>query len=345
MRASRELLARDQLAALASRPARCSGDANRKAADEKAVSESFARETQPTGLEAARDSRRRAEYEEEDTGPLSSSMRDWDDLHDRLSIKSEESENNSVDQEKGFGIQKVEDFVDVESLSAASRRTAAPHIYNIFEQIFIQGTDAESRAYKVPELPEELRQSLRMSGRYVEGQFGLAGPRAHVQLELNQTMDMSVGRGKKGFLQQIAADLAVALKVDKTRLEVVDCVPSSDLDRTVVEVRVLPEKDGRPPSAMDICEKLRAEVQTRGSFLKSMTSTRRAVDVKFREMQPQRGLGLEVPVPGMDQQYEFSLIRGGIVLDDRGARPAMSAVPSPTYYLLEPLRCIPALPN
>eukprot|EP00961_Rhodomonas_salina_P040954 550723-Rhodomonas_salina.1 len=55
-------------------------------------------------------------------------------------------------------------------------------------------------------------------------------------------------RGKKGFLQQIAADLAVALKVDKTRLEVVDCVPSSDLDRTVVEVRVLPEKDGcRPP--------------------------------------------------------------------------------------------------
>ena len=66
----------------------------------------------------------------------SQSGRSNDDDGDRLSVRSETSEEDGCG---GQGIRSGSGYVDVQQLSSTTRKSAAPFIFNIYEQIFCDG--------------------------------------------------------------------------------------------------------------------------------------------------------------------------------------------------------------
>lgn len=316
MRASRELLAGDRLGSISRRGVR-----SRPTMHEREE------------VEAARVKFRSPDDLAHRAGLLSDQV--WDsyhlqygdegqDEHDRLSIKSEESENGS---ETGHAAGRhvsdlVPEFVDVTKLSAASRRSAAPHIYNIFEQIFID-SDAAHQRPAIPELPDAVRASMRASGINLEEELGLTGTRAEVVITIDESWHhLTGGTGIANRLsKQLIADLAIALRIDKSRIQVTSVRPDAAGARVVAEIILLPGADNEP-AAVEVAEALSLQAGTPKSMLHAMTSTRRAGDVRFREVQPAVFKALR---GGQQGPYQ-ALLRGGVVVDDRGVRPQLSAV-------------------
>jgi hypothetical protein len=62
------------------------------------------------------------------------------DEHDRLSVRSEESEEDVLG---GRALKSVSGYLDVTHLSSETRKSAAPHIFNIYEQIFCDESTTE----------------------------------------------------------------------------------------------------------------------------------------------------------------------------------------------------------
>jgi hypothetical protein len=243
------------------------------------------------------------------------------DEHDRLSVKSEESETGSQMGLPGrHASDAVHDFVDVTKISAASRRTAAPHIYNIFEQIFID-SDAAHQRPAIPELPEAVRASMRASGMHLEEELGLTGTRAEVVMTIDESWQkLTGGTGSANRLaKQLAADLAIALRIDKSRIQVTNV--RQDGTGVRAELLLMPGGD-HEPSAVEAAEALSLQAGSQKSMLHAMNSTRLASDVRFREVQPAVLKGMH---KGQSGPYE-ALLRGGVVVDDRGVRPMLSAV-------------------
>ncbi len=243
------------------------------------------------------------------------------DEHDRLSVTSEESETGSQMGLPGrHASDAVHDFVDVTKLSAASRRSAAPHIYNIFEQIFID-TDATHQRPAIPELPEAVRASMRAAGMRLEEELGLTGTRAEVVMTIDESwQNLTGGTGSANRLaKQLVADLAIALRIDKSRIQVTNV--RQDGTGVRAELLLMPGGD-HGPSAVEAAEALSLQAGSPKSMLHALNSTRRATDVRFREVQPAVLKGMH---KGQSGPYE-ALLRGGVVVDDRGVRPMLSAV-------------------
>ena len=263
------------------------------------------------------------------------------DEHDRLSVKSEESETGSQMGLPGrHASDAVHDFVDVTKISAASRRTAAPHIYNIFEQIFID-SDAAHQRPAIPELPEAVRASMRASGMHLEEELGLTGTRAEVVMTIDESWQkLTGGTGSANRLaKQLAADLAIALRIDKSRIQVTNV--RQDGTGVRAELLLMPGGD-HEPSAVEAAEALSLQAGSQKSMLHAMNSTRLASDVRFREVQPAVLKGMH---KGQSGPYE-ALLRGGVVVDDRGVRPMLSAVHgmAPTDVKRDSLRRQSVLP-
>lgn len=316
LRQSRELLAGDRLGALSGREAR-----SRPTLREREQLESL----RAVKFRSPEDLAQRADLLSEQArrrglDPLFAAE-EQEDERDRLSVKSEESETGSQTGQPGHhACDAVHDFVDVTKLSAASRRSAAPHIYNIFEQIFID-TDAAHQRPAIPELPEAVRASMRASGVHLEEELGLTGTRAEVVMAIDESwQNLTGGTGSANRLaKQLVADLAIALRIDKARIQVTGVRPDGAGVRA--ELLLMPGGDSEP-SAVEVAEALSLQAGTPKSMLHAMNSTRRAADVRFREVQPAVLKGMQ---KGHSGPYE-ALLRGGVVVDDRGVRPMLSAV-------------------
>jgi hypothetical protein len=326
MRASRELLAGDRLGSLARREVR---------------SRPTIRERED--IEDARHklhSVRSPEDLVQRAGALSEHVREQSYLlgsggfvegetveHDRLSVKSEPSENGSdVEQAVQSSRQassRVPDFVDVTKMSAASRRTAAPHIFNIFEQIFMDNEPSHQRR-AIPDLPADVRASMRASGADVEEELGLTGARAEVVMTIDESWQVLTGGtgAPSRFEKQLVADLAIALRIDKSRVQVIKVAPSGAGSRAIAELLILPPSmEGEAP-AVEVAEAISHQAALPHSMLHAMSSTRRASNVRYREVQPAVSKAMRTGECGPYQ----ALLQGGVVVDDRGVRPLLSAV-------------------
>jgi len=245
------------------------------------------------------------------------------DEHDRLSVKSDDTEDGLEDSEGRRSRPYTQDYLDVTSLSSASRRSAAPHIFNIYEQIFIDGTDAAQKRFHVPELPEEVQSSMRPTKYDFEAELGIVGTRVEATLYIAESWDhLTAGKGDKSMIEkQVVADLAVSLRTDKSRLRVADVRPSKDKKGVEVSILIMPSVEEDEHDAVQIGERLQQESQAPNSILRSMNSTRRLVRVSTREIKAAGSAGAESIAGGYP-----SLLRSGVVMDDRSVRPSLSAV-------------------
>jgi hypothetical protein len=325
MRASRSLLAGDRLAGLASREVR-SRPSTQELEELEAYRGKLRSERSPEDRLAHRATILSENVRSRGFGSVAF---DGDDAveeaeHDRLSVKSEESETGSdVGVAGRHASEQVGDFVDVTKLSAASRRSAAPHIYNIFEQIFCD-TEVAHQRQAIPDLPDAVRASMRASGVDLEEELGLTGTRAEVVMTIEESWHaLTAGTGIANRLEkQLVADLSIALRIDKARIHVTNVrAADSGGSRVIAELQFLPASDSEP-TALEIAEALSLQAGTPKSMLHAMNSTRHASDVRFREVQPAVVKGLQ---GGQSGPYE-ALLRGGVVVDDRGVRPTLSAV-------------------
>ena len=256
LRQSRELLAGDRLGALSGREAR-----SRPTLREREQLESL----RAVKFRSPEDLAQRADLLSEQArrrglDPLFAAE-EQEDERDRLSVKSEESETGSQTGQPGHhACDAVHDFVDVTKLSAASRRSAAPHIYNIFEQIFID-TDAAHQRPAIPELPEAVRASMRASGVHLEEELGLTGTRAEVVMAIDESwQNLTGGTGSANRLaKQLVADLAIALRIDKARIQVTGVRPDGAGVRA--ELLLMPGGDSEP-SAVEVAEALSLQAGT-----------------------------------------------------------------------------------
>jgi hypothetical protein len=334
LRQSRELLAGDRLGALSGSAARSRPTMRDREQAAERVKFSSPEDLAQRADMLSEQARRRG------FDPLFAAAGEGDE-HDRLSVKSEESETGSQMGLPGrHASDAVHDFVDVTKLSAASRRSAAPHIYNIFEQIFID-TDAPHQRPAIPELPEAVRASMRASGVHLEEELGLTGTRAEVVMTLDESwQNLTGGTGSANRLaKQLVADLAIALRIDKARIHVTNV--RQDGAGVRAELLLMPGGD-HEPSAVEAAEALSLQAGSPKSMLHAMNSTRRATDVRFREVQPAVLKGMH---KGQSGPYE-ALLRGGVVVDDRGVRPMLSAVHgmAPTDVKRDSLKRQSALP-
>ena len=323
MRQSRELLAGDRLGTIASREVRTRPSVREREELEALRSVKF---RSPDDL-AHRAGMLSEQARSRGFDPVRGGVfghGDPEDERDRLSIKSEESENGSDSEgvyRPGRHVSDtVHDFVDVAKLSAASRRSAAPHIYNIFEQIFVD-SDAAHQRPTVPELPDAVRASMRASGVNLEEELGLTGTRAEVVMTIDESWhNLTGGTGNAGRLEkQLVADLAIALRIDKARIQVTNLRAAGG--GVNAEFLLMPGTESEP-SAIEVAEAISLQAGTPKSMLHAMNSTRHAGTVRFREIQPAVMKGMQ---GGESGPYQ-ALLRGGVVVDDRGVRPMLSAV-------------------
>ncbi len=120
IRASRELLSRDVLSELSAKSVKSIKDKRQFDA---------AQTSGQSDLDTA--SNRPADRRKADPLVVDDGISDGKEDGDRLSIMSEDSQDDiSAD-----ATETCQKFVDLSSLSACTRRAAAPHIYNIFEQV------------------------------------------------------------------------------------------------------------------------------------------------------------------------------------------------------------------
>lgn len=135
-------------------------------------------------------------------------------------------------------------------------------------------------------------------------------------------LNLTGGTGAANRLEkQLVADLAIALRIDKARIQVTSVRPEGGGVRASAELLILPGADDEP-AAIEVAEALSMQAGTPNSMLHAMNSTRRAGDVRFREVQPAVLRGLK---GGQSGPYQ-ALLRGGVMVDDRGVRPTLSAV-------------------
>eukprot|EP00290_Baffinella_frigidus_P057797 CAMPEP_0180377838 /NCGR_PEP_ID=MMETSP0989-20121125/24377_1 /TAXON_ID=697907 /ORGANISM="non described non described, Strain CCMP2293" /LENGTH=313 /DNA_ID=CAMNT_0022376577 /DNA_START=79 /DNA_END=1017 /DNA_ORIENTATION=+ len=248
---------------------------------------------------------------------------DDSDDGDRLSVRSEESEEEVC---SGGAIRQVRGFSDVEHLSSASRKSAAPHIFNIYEQIFCDGTPS----HQVPAVPESVRESMRASGRaHADLDYSLRplSGRAELLLVLDApwvAIEQAPG-GVPGFGKQLVADLSVALGVGKDRLQVTGLHSEDGGRKAAAEVMVFSSHDGSPPSALEVAAGACAQASARDSLLKSMSSTRRTSVANFREVS---GGGSVAGAPGARGLAGRS--QGSQALTHGDTRPELSAIHPPS---------------
>jgi len=324
MRASRDLLAGDRLGGLASRQVRMRPTTREREEVEAARVQFASPHTHHLSQRAGKLSEQARSRGFE---PLFGEEH-GEDEHDRLSVRSEESEGSETWQTGQHASDKVAGYVDVTTISAASRRSAAPHIYNIFEQIFVDSDAARQRPF-IPDLPDAVRASMRASGINLEQELGLTGKRAEVVMTIDESwLNLTGGTGAANGLQkQLVSDLAIALRIDKSRIQVTSVRPEGGGVRALAELLILPGAEDEP-AAVEVAGALSMQAGTPKSMLHAMNSTRRAGAVRFREVQP-------AVLRGMQGGPYQALLRGGVVVDDRGVRPTLSAVHGVTSMQLK----------
>uniref|UniRef100_A0A7S0U8J0 Uncharacterized protein n=1 Tax=Hemiselmis andersenii TaxID=464988 RepID=A0A7S0U8J0_HEMAN len=227
---------------------------------------------------------------------------DRDAEHDRLSVGSVESEDGEA---VGASRARGDDYVPVDGLSAASRRTAAPHIYNIFEQIFMEDAGGRRVSSRAPSLPhdvaykgwaEQAMVALVLSGQSTHGEVDAA------------------------LRAQVTADVALCLGIPRDSVSVGPSQRVADGVEVEVVLRTNRGGTGRGPACGELAAELCLQAGELGSRLRAMPATRRALRAEVREVRSP-GAGLDLPVA------PFGIVTGGLLPEaGRGPRPHTSDI-------------------
>lgn len=158
--------------------------------------------------------------------------------------------------------------MQVDGLSAALRRTAAPHIYNIYDQIFMEDESGNrSSRTLVPNLPAEV---LRDSG-------GSWGEHARVALVLE-----GLSSSDTMLRSQVAADVAKTLGVSRESVSVGHSHSAHEGLHLDIVLRSNRGGGGHGPQCGELAAELVKQAGELGSTLRAMPATRRAISAVIR---------------------------------------------------------------
>ena len=193
----------------------------------------------------------------------------------------------------------VRPFPDLSATSKAARASAAPHIASIYDQIFvdqIEDTCGEPEREPVLDRFQDCTLVLDESWDAVEGAHDgvggdFVGRRSHYE---------------RGLTQNIAESLGIPLH----RVKVNDMRPGPTwyrVNELIVDLTMLPDAAGHPPTCKALCQDLQAQAKTPASRLRSRIPAVR-VEMPSDEVLPYHA-------PDKTSRLTFSLLRGGIVED------------------------------
>ena len=144
--------------------------------------------------------------------------------------------------------------------------------------------DADSN---IPELQEGINwASTVLPSKSKSATIRNAGSSRCIYIEMDQDFDEIVspatGRGRFQFERQVLADLSIAMSVNKQRFLLERIEPKKGWRKlSVIELLVLPDEQGHPPSCDNLASQIAEEVN-KGS-LNAMPSMRRAVRAEIHD--------------------------------------------------------------
>jgi len=190
----------------------------------------------------------------------------------------------------------VRPFPDLSATSKAARESAAPHIASIYDQIFvdqIEDTCGQPDTEPVVDRFQDCTLVLDEAWDAVEGANDNVGG------------DM-VGR-RSHYERRLTQSIAESLGVPLHRVKVNEMHPGPSwyrVNELIVDLTMLPDAAGHPPTCKSLCEDLRAQAKAPGSQLRSRIPAVR-VELPSEDL-PYRA-------PDQTSRLTFSLLRGGIV--------------------------------
>ena len=176
--------------------------------------------------------------------------------------------------------------------------------------------DADSN---IPELPEGIkRASTVLRSKSKSATIRNAESARCIHIEMDQDFDEIVspatGRGRFQFERQVLADLSIAMSVNKQRFLLERIEPKKGWRKlSVIELLVLPDEQGHPPSCDNLASQIAEEVN-KGS-LNAMPSMRRAVRAEIHDKDASEEASNR-PIQ-QEGELKFSLLRGGIFFDPK----------------------------
>lgn len=190
----------------------------------------------------------------------------------------------------------VKPFPDLGATSKAARASAAPFISEIYDQIFVDGVDDTCGKADVEPIVDRFQDCtlvLDESWDTVEGANDSVG-------------GDFVGR-RSHYERMLTQNIAHCLKVPLHRIKVNEMRPGPSWYRVqelIIDLTLLPDAGGLPPTCKDLCDHLSSEAKSPSSPLRARMPAVRVElpqeDLPYHQSQPQNSM-------------TFSFLRGGIV--------------------------------
>jgi hypothetical protein len=194
----------------------------------------------------------------------------------------------------------VRPFQDLSATSRAAREAAAPHIADIYDQIFVNQIDETCGvpdSEPIDDCFQDCRLVLDEQWDAVDaGNDGVGGER--------------VGR-RSHFERCLTQNISRCLSVPLHRVRVNEMHPGPSwyrVNELIVELTLLPDAGGHPPSCTKLCKELYRQAKTSGSLLRQCMPALRVEVMEQGCKQPEPDL-----VSDSKLSMSFSLLRGGIV--------------------------------
>jgi hypothetical protein len=199
----------------------------------------------------------------------------------------------------------VKPFPDLSATSKAARASAAPFIAGIYDQIFVDGVEETCGEADVEPIRDRFQDCTLVLD---EAWDTVDGAKDSVGGEF-------VGR-RSHYERRLTQNLADALQVPLHRIKVNEMRPGPSWYRAqelIIELTLIPDAGGHPPSCKEMCTDLANQAKTAGSKLRSHMP---AIRVEF----PQDG---DLPYHAAQKQdgMVFSFLRGGIVEEKQAKTP------------------------
>ena len=194
----------------------------------------------------------------------------------------------------------VRPFPDLSATSKAARLSAAPHIAGIYDQIFVENIQDTSG---VPDCEP-------VDDRFQECTLVLDEHWDTVDGGNNSVGGEKLGR-RSTYELRLTQNIADCLDVPLHRIQVTEMHPGPSwyrVNELVVQLTLLPDIGGRPPTCKKLCEELQRQAKTNNSRLRQRLPALRA------EV-PEEDSKLPFHAPDSKPPFSFSLLRGGIVED------------------------------
>ena len=178
----------------------------------------------------------------------------------------------------------------------------------------------EDSSANIPDLPDGIKRSSALAAKQGSTtSLRSAESTCCVRFQLNQHIDeiisVATGRGRFQFERQMLADISVALGVSKKRFLIERIEPMKGWrQHTIVDLLVIPDEDGSPPTCGILANLIVDEVN-KGS-LNTMPSMRRAVKAELQDKDTTQQASCR-PTKETEGELKFSMLRGGIFFDSK----------------------------